>query len=380
MEELLQVATTIFYFVVALLLRGKSGLRSRRSIWVSPLVLVVVVQAYAVPSFAQTGTPDSGILGVVPHFQENLKSMQENIDSIRKESNLPTADKKSIDASLIYCEAQRDKWKNRCVEAYDPQSRVPLGYSSSGDPGPPRSPDYGSCIDRMRFPRNYMHLTAAAACADDGSFRLPLTPGRYVLFVGANPHTVFTSGGNPWRQLVVVKPHQWQHISAPKETWIGATCSTDAQCIPGYACVSLKDSLGYQFSFLAQAKTCQEPARAPQPAYNSGVRGRAGSPTGSPITLRYGNAPGIGIPTERQCVEAFREGSAEMVACGGCRYSDGGFVLPLPPGRYTLDFQSDQGSPSERRSVEVKEGRWVELYALGAKPGPIQRRQYPPLP
>jgi hypothetical protein len=173
MGKLPLIATAIVYFTVALLLREKSRLCSRRSIWVSLLVLVVVMQPYAVPSFAETGTPDSGVFGVVPRFQENLKSMQENIDSIRKESALPAADKKSIDTTLIYDESQRDKWKSQCVEAYDARSRVPPGYSSAGDPGMPRSPDFGSCIDRKRFPRDYMHLTAAAACLDDGSFRLP---------------------------------------------------------------------------------------------------------------------------------------------------------------------------------------------------------------
>ncbi len=376
MEKLAPINSTIIYFVFTFLLREKSRPRSRRSIWVSPLVLVVVMQFYAVPSFAGTGTPDSGILGVVPHFEENLKLMRENIDSLRKESDLPGANKKSIDATLILDESQRDKWKNRCVEAYDAQSHVPLGYSSTGDPGKPRSPDYGSCIDRERFRRDYMNLVAAAACANDGSFQLSLAPGRYVVFVGQNPYRTPASGGNSWRQLVIVKPHHWQHIFAPKETRIGAECSTDAECIPGHTCISAKSYVSYQFSSLVQTKTCQEPVIVAQTAYNSGVRGRAGPP----VTLCYGNEPIFGIPTERRCVEVFREGSADMVTCGGCGYSDGGFVLPLPPGRYMLDFQSEQGSPPERRSVEVKAGQWIDLYALGAKSGPIQRRECPILP
>lgn len=375
MENLSLIATTIIYFIAALLLREKSRLCSRRSTWMSSLVLVVVtMQPYAVLSFAETGTPDSGIFGVVPRFQENLKWVQGNIDSLRQESSLPAVDQKSINATLIQEESLRDKWKNQCVEAYGAQSYVPLGYSSAGDPGMPRSADYGSCIDRQRFPRDYMNLTAAAACSNDGSFRLPLMPGRYVVFVGQDRAVFSVSGGNPWRQLAIVKPHQWQRISAPKDSRIGATCTTDAECVPGYVCISPKNYGGYGFSFPAQTKTCQQPVRAPQPAYNSGVRGRAGLP----VTLCYGNPPAGGIPTERQCVEAFREGSADMITCGGCGYSDGGFVLPLPPGRYTLDFQSDQGSPPERRSVEVRVGQWIDLYALGAKSGPIQHKQCPP--
>ena len=55
-----------------------------------------------------------------------------------------------------------------------------------------------------------------------------------------------------------------------------------------------------------------------------------------------------------------------MAACAGCQIGDGAFVLPLPPGRYVLEVGA------ESRVVEVVAGQWNELYAEGAKPGPIR--------
>ncbi len=94
----------------------------------------------------------------------------------------------------------------------------------------------------------------------------------------------------------------------------------------------------------------------------------------------------VGPPQEvadnRATVTAFTENGA-YAGCGACRYPDAGFALPLPAGRYRLDFevtQADGALKRESRMVEVKTGRWVEIYALGAKPGPVPFTPCPRLP
>jgi hypothetical protein len=56
-------------------------------------------------------------------------------------------------------------------------------------------------------------------------------------------------------------------------------------------------------------------------------------------------------------------------------------VAPLSPGHYTLEFQVDDGGQVSRKSrpVDIETGHWVDLYALGAKAGPIHIEPYPKL-
>jgi hypothetical protein len=209
-----------------------------------------------------------------------------------------------------------------------------------------------------------MKLIAVAACADDGHYRLPLTPGRYAIFIGQS-----------WR-YIDVRPHQWLRIALPSGD-IASPCKRDSDCLwSGYVC---------QTYSITQSTTrlCGPHDRIPTHFYNSGVQGRA-------RYAAYTCGSGGGqlmpdAPVEGQCVEAFADGSpyiAACAACAACRFSDGAFVLPLPPGRYTLEFklQKEAGFDRETHSGEVVPGRWLDLYALGAKPGQIPVKPCPNLP
>ncbi len=358
----------------------------QRSVWMLVLVLAfAAVRPCASESFAQSETPDSGIYGIVPHYRENLKWIEDGIETVQKQAAHPETGQGAKKTFTIFTEALLDKWKNRCVEAYDAQSRPPLAYSPTGDPGPPRNPNgafiqdrlglYTSrCSDQAKFPRGYMKLIAASGCASDGEFRLPMKSGRYEVFVGQEPYVGFSDSGNPWHQLIVVKPHEWQHVSEPKGGWSGALCITNAQCVPGYVCAQAEPGWGNELRSEARRKICQSSMEQPPLTHDSGIRGRVGTPIPIPC---FGNSPAFPLPVDFQCVEAFHEGDAEIAACGACSMNDNSFTLPLAPGRYTLEFyfpMDGQNPGLERRAIEVRDRQWVTIYTLGAKPGPVDRK------
>ena len=66
-------------------------------------------------------------------------------------------------------------------------------------------------------------------------------------------------------------------------------------------------------------------------------------------------------PTQTQCVEAFPAGNTVLAACADCRFSDGAFELPLPPGRYTLDF-------FRHDTLDLPEYHHLETVTVSARP------------
>jgi hypothetical protein len=311
--------------------------RFRGSIAHAALLAAIITCALATAVWAEhPPASGSGVFGVVPYQAEDLERVAGDITKLRKELDDPKQNRASVMEALARSENTLASMKGQCARAFDPKSRMPMPYGWPGLYGP------GACFD-ARFPTGYMRLIAAAACDQRGEFRLELPPGRYAVFTGISPisHAFEPDGRiaktNHWFQLIVVKPHRWVETVPP----------------PGGAVRPL------------------QPPRI-EPSYDSGVRGRAGMPSQS----RSGGAlPPTNAMNEGQCVEALRDGSRLVVACADCRFSDGAFELPLPPGRYTLDFllfgALDFPQNHLRETVEIAPGGWLERYVLGAHPGAV---------
>jgi hypothetical protein len=332
---------------------------------------VIVSSALAAAIFAglprrvKSETLDSGIFGVVPNQALLVKTQQRNVDELLNELATRPDPDHGVRQTLDRMRGVLDEMQNRCVKAFDPESEVPAAY-----PWPATDlrgvTGIGSCTDRVRFPRGFMKLMAAAPCSKDGSFRLPLAPGRYAVFLGLTPASTpeLSEGAAGWWQYADIAPHQWLQLVIPKDNY-GMPCTSDRDCLNG----------GSQCQENPRAKPsvheCLPRRRShPPPAYHSGIKGRIGAP----FTPCYGSPPTMPPPQEEQCIEAFREGSTDMAACAACRTGDGEFVLPLAPGRYILEI--DQ----ESRAVEVAPGQWSELYLQGAKPGPVKYPTCPSVP
>jgi hypothetical protein len=320
---------------------------------------------------ARSEPVDSGIFGVVRNQAQDVQQMQGYVDQSRNElATQHDQDPKKLREQVDRQQRILSEIKNRCVLAFDPKSETPAALpwlaidlkSGIGE---------GSCSDEKRFPYGFMKLLAAVPCSQNGSFRLALAPGRYAVFVGQPLGNPFSLGYGGWWQYVYVTPHQWLHMVQPKDKF-PTPCKTDADCVN--ATMNVTQCRPVQ-TRQGLAHDCLLRLRSRPPSYDSGVRGRIGAPQ----SQCYGNPPGPPalLPDERyesgryQCIEAFREGSPEMAACGTCRLGAGDFVLPLAPGRYVLEIGQ------ESRTVEVAPGQWSELYLQGAKPG---YPQYPPCP
>ena len=78
-----------------------------------------------------------------------------------------------------------------------------------------------------------------------------------------------------------------------------------------------------------------------------------------------GNAPAIS-PTF-QCAKIFDESGQQLLATATCSGSFAQFRVPLPSGRYVVEFD---GMQPRRQVVTVSGGKWTEL---GPKPpkGPV---------
>jgi hypothetical protein len=283
--------------------------------------------------------------------------MEGKVSALKKE--LANTTKEEQDAQLPGVISLRqtsiDNMRDRCVQAFDPASELPISNSSKGETGVVTRPglvaeslfppDLLSCADRDQFPRNFTKLIANTRCGNNGVFRLPLAPGRYAVFIGWSV-IGHSSSANPWWQFVDVKPHEWKQLIPPKYYFLHENCEQDLDCADGLVC---RPSLGLS------SKTCQARPPSLPPNYDSGVDGVVG--------------PGSCGDSEVQCVEAFREQGDYMTACGLCAWN-GAFKLPLAPGRYTLDFDGWITSPRRKTlTVEITPNRWKELYLLGAKPG-----------
>jgi len=259
-----------------------------------------------------------------------------------------------IRQQLDLAKAILDEMQNRCVEVFDPKSELPAAYP------------FGRCVDGIRFPHGFMKRMAAAPCSSkDGSFRLALAPGRYAVSIGITPFAPSNGlGPSSWWQYVDVPPRRWLQLVSPKRDY-GATCTSDTDCMGPAQCLEISSGQGSK----GTVHECLSRSPSQPPAYDWGMRGRIGAPR----VQCYTEAPPP-PSQEDQCIEAFREGSIEMTACAVCRFDDGEFVLPLAPGRYTLEIGQ------ESRTVEVLPGQWSELYLEGAKPGTVQFPSCPNVP
>jgi hypothetical protein len=67
--------------------------------------------------------------------------------------------------------------------------------------------------------------------------------------------------------------------------------------------------------------------------------------------------------------------TGKLEACAACRNIDDNFAMPLKPGRYVLKYRSVLWGPNQASAeseVEIKPDKWINFYALGAKPGPVK--------
>jgi hypothetical protein len=172
------------------------------------------------------------------------------------------------------------------------------------------------------------------------------------------------------------------HAGWPRTLWLASIlaaafiCNTFAEANPASQHQVTSDISAVRAP--VQSHGCRTTQLVSPATYRSGVRGRCGPPT---ARVCHGT---VGPPEENEgpFVVAFAE-DGKYIACAYCRRPDSAFALPLPPGRYRLEFQSSEGNgpfTRESRLVEVKTARWSEIYALGAKPGPIPFVPCPILP
>ena len=304
--------------------------------WLVRLAICLLVCSAPIPGAARTPDQASGVFGLVPNYVEDFQRLEKQIALTRRQlDHLSTHAPRGMADSLKRNEALRDSMKNRCAEAFDPDSRLSAMYSIR--PGADAGSFDGreTCVDSERFPRGFMKMVAAAACNDDGSFRLALPVGRYAVFAGQSrvgTSVRRASGSNARGQFVDVKPHQWLR----------------AVPVAGEP----------------------EPRLTAAPAYDSGIKGHGLSQS----ARCYGNPPARRAPTEeKQCVEAYSAGGAAMVACAACRFPDGDFVMPLPPGQYFVEFDDEKArasdSPAHFHPVTVSPRQWLRLDARDASGG-----------
>lgn len=313
------------------------------------ITLAIVPDARCIAQGTDSGL-DSGVVGVVPHYAEDLASMEDQVKYLKKEL-AGRSDKDQL--AQLPAAISVDNIRGRCVQAFDPASELPIAYSSRGGPAifvfPAREPEPAaglptrliSCADADRFPRNFTKLVANTTCGDNGVFRLPLAPGRYAVFVGW-PVVGHSLSTNPWWQFVEVKPHEWEQLIPPKNG-VYTSCNQDSDCAKGLVCGS---------PFGRTDRTCQVRPQSLPRLNSSGVAGFVGT--------------AICADSESQCVEAFSDPGDYMTACGMCAW-DGAFKLPLAPGHYTLEFVGWHTSRKRQTlTVEVSPNRWEDLYLLGA--------------
>ena len=212
------------------------------------IATVIVLSALTValfaglPSTGKSETLDSGIFGVVPHQSTVVHYQQREVDELVKElATRPDPDHR-VRQNLDEKRGVLSEMQNRCVEVFDPRSELPAV-------SPPPINFKGvigtsSCVDRIRFPYDFMKLVAAAPCTNDGSFRLALRPGRYAVFVGLTPWApVYGLGPSSWWQYVDVGPRQWLHLVLPTRDY-AAKCTSDADCLGPSRCLETPSGQG----------------------------------------------------------------------------------------------------------------------------------------
>jgi len=333
----------------SLLVRGLTfGDRARaaRIAWRLALIAAVALPCALRANAVDLSPTDSGVSGVVPYLVDDVVAVRGDIDLLRKEmaGSNPSS---QLAQDIASRETLIDLMQNQCVRAFELESRMPVPY---GWPGPWPA---NTCMD-SRFPTGYMKLLKASACDDAGKFRMPLAPGRYALLVGNSPIYHAFEGKkiaktNHWWEVIEIRPHQWR-MTEPAP--LGAMSPRQPPIIKAW--------------------------------YDSGVRGRVGPPPSKNPRAILGGPIRSDSPLQAQCVEAFPAGSPYLTACAECRFSDGAFRLPLPPGRYTLDFfllgQSlDKPENHRLANVEVRSAQWINLYELGAVADPMAPNGTAPL-
>ena len=108
-----------------------------------------------------------------------------------------------------------------------------------------------------------------------------------------------------------------------------------------------------------------DPGQAsPAGTADSGIRGS--------MISAWGNPPAN--PPTYQCVKIFDAIGKVLVAEGTCSGTYGQFRVPLPAGTYIVEaggrWDTSSGKPilkPERRTVEIRNGQWVEIAPHGPR-------------
>jgi hypothetical protein len=318
------------------------GLAPKLVLLVATGALLATLSASAIAERRATaeGDDSSGIFGKVPEYAKELRRLEGQVALTRRSlDDVSRPNPRGMATSLRRNEQLLESVKNRCVEAFDLASRLPLMYSGESA-GKASTPSGGKrCVDRARFPSGFMKVVASARCASDGSFRLALRPGHYAVVAARLPAGI-DEAESLVPQLVTVKSHQWLQVTPWQEQE-----------------VARRDGA-------SRVKAVQ---------YNSGVKGRGPSQSEG----CYG-VPGPATRREwQQCVEAYSPGDNAMLACAECDPNGEEFTLPLAAGTYEIEFDAEKqtGSDNPVRRVTIAMGQWLRIDAKGAgiKPMPCPR-------
>ena len=80
----------------------------------------------------------------------------------------------------------------------------------------------------------------------------------------------------------------------------------------------------------------------------------------------YGNPPAVG-PKSSDCLTVYDSARTKVVAKGVCGGIYQAFRVPLPPGRYLVEFKAPGAAPL-RRKVVIEKGKWVDFSAASSAP------------
>jgi len=94
--------------------------------WLVRLAIWLLVCSAPMPGAAQTPNQASGVFGLVPNYAEDLQRLEKQIALTKRQlEHLSTHAPRGMADSLKRYAALRDSMKNRCAEAFDPDSRRP---------------------------------------------------------------------------------------------------------------------------------------------------------------------------------------------------------------------------------------------------------------
>lgn len=112
-------------------------------------------------------------------------------------------------------------------------------------------------------------------------------------------------------------------------------------------------------------------ARAESPSEAPSTSAQPGSGIFGAATSAFGNAP-VESPPPTECVKVFDAAGKKVVARGLCTGTYGSFRVPLPPGKYIVEFGGGWHTENGvsvfrpyRQVIVVKEGSWLSFMPNG---------------